>query len=567
MATRPPLSIGALFLAPSTYRHLPAIGWLTHGEVFADLRWQLAQHFQAQTIVLTANQLTSPRAARAAVDSAVRIFGRHDVLLAVVAGRVVRFTRREGDISALALPGSVPGRPGSMLAIHDLLAELRRDVERPLIICADLIGGPDVIAPMTVLPRAFVLASCLPPDAVIEQTCQAALAAALGDLAAAGVRRPASDVLQTALNRAWSAGTEASLRHDGEPVVLASRYVGEQVPGYVRDDLISPDPGSRLDAVTELAALSSENAFARTSLQRLHTHDRSEVVRSYADVMLGQSRQPAVHRLLAVGKIPRDIYEAALSHPDVPNLLPHAGGDITMGVDPPDGEDGCRPRHSAHLAPYRLARTVVTNRQYLAFLAAEDRPCPTHWDTDEPAWHGDDTPVVMVSWLDATRYCDWLTRHLQATGELQRSQRIVLPSEAEWEAAAGNRRGDPFPWGVAPDPSRSNIRVTGIGKVIAPGHFSPHGDNEAGCQDLIGNVWEWTRSLWGHSGHHPTYRYPYHPHDGREMSSARPGARYVIRGGAFYYATECANSYTRNRMLGTDRHPAGGFRVASIDVE
>src|SRR5262249_37658076 len=154
--------------------------------------------------------------------------------------------------------------------------------------------------------------------------------------------------------------------------------------------------------------------------------------------------------------------------------------------------------------------------------------------------------------------------HLHTTGVLPRHERIVLPSEAQWECAAGNRRGDPYPWGDQPDPERANIRATGLAKVIEPGRFSPAGDSVAGCQDLIGNVWEWTRSIWGGSARKADFGYPYDPADGREDLHSDPTVRRVIRGGAFYYAVECANSYTRNQMPPGNRHPAGGFRVAVV---
>jgi len=45
-----------------------------------------------------------------------------------------------------------------------------------------------------------------------------------------------------------------------------------------------------------------------------------------------------------------------------------------------------------------------------------------------------------------------------------------------------------------------------------------------GCEDLSGNVWEWTRSLWGKE-------YPYDPKkDGRENTSAGKDVARVLRG-------------------------------------
>ncbi|WP_020385639.1 formylglycine-generating enzyme family protein [Kribbella catacumbae] len=560
------MSIGAIFIAPTTYRNLPAIGWAAHGDVQAELLWQLGQRFDSKIIVIGDRRLGSPAAARRAVDDARKALDGRAVLLVCLAGHVVEFARRDGLITALALPGSVSGRPTSMLRIDELSAALRLGEGKPVIVCADLVSPRDTAG--TVAPAftgAFVLASRSAADAWPESTCHDALAAVLGGLAASGTEQSVPQLLDVAQQRIVAAGGRPHLTVCASPAVVRSRFIGEQLPDYVREDLSSPDPGSRLDAVTELAALAPSTPFARDSLLRLATRDRAEAVRGYADTMSRQDRQPSLRQLLTGGVVPCDIHEAALKEPAVPELLPHGGGDVVLGVDAPDGQDDCRPRHSVRLQPYRLARTVVTNRQYLAFLAAEGGPCPDHWQADNSLWL-DDLPVVMVSWLDASRYCAWLTRHWHHTGALAPGQRITLPSEAEWEAAASNGYGQRHPWGDIADPRRANIRATGIGAVVASGQFSPQSDNEPGCQDLIGNVWEWTRSLWGHSGHQPTFGYPYQPDDGREAASTRPGGRYVIRGGAFYYATECANSFTRNRMLATDRHPAGGFRVASTSA-
>jgi formylglycine-generating enzyme required for sulfatase activity len=43
---------------------------------------------------------------------------------------------------------------------------------------------------------------------------------------------------------------------------------------------------------------------------------------------------------------------------------------------------------------------------------------------------------------------------------------------------------------------------------------------------MSGNVWEWTRSLWG-------YDYPYDPTDGREHELADDQMPRVVRGGYF----------------------------------
>jgi iron(II)-dependent oxidoreductase len=53
-------------------------------------------------------------------------------------------------------------------------------------------------------------------------------------------------------------------------------------------------------------------------------------------------------------------------------------------------------------------------------------------------------------------------------------------------------------------------------------------------EDLSGNVWEWTRSLWGTDWDKPTFRYPYRPDDGREDLDAPENMRRVLRGGSCF---------------------------------
>ena len=54
----------------------------------------------------------------------------------------------------------------------------------------------------------------------------------------------------------------------------------------------------------------------------------------------------------------------------------------------------------------------------------------------------------------------------------------------------------PISLGHDPDPERANYRDTRINTTSTVGCF-PDGASPYGVEELSGNVWEWTRSLWG----------------------------------------------------------------------
>ena len=232
--------------------------------------------------------------------------------------------------------------------------------------------------------------------------------------------------------------------------------------------------------------------------------------------------------------------------PFEPEMVLIPAGEFRMGSDPKVDKgafDDEQPQHRLFLPDYYLARTPVTNAQYLPFVQAAGQQAPQHWQGGKPPRGKEEHPVVNVSWDDALAYCRWLA---QATGKP-----YTLPGEAEWEKGARGTDGWIYPWGNRWDAARCNSSEGGKGDTTPVGAY-PRGASPYGLLDMAGNVWEWTRSLWGRG-------YPYNPDDGREDLEAG-GAR-VVRGGAFGSDTRRVRCAFRNWFIPDRWLRLRGFRV------
>ena len=129
--------------------------------------------------------------------------------------------------------------------------------------------------------------------------------------------------------------------------------------------------------------------------------------------------------------------------PFEPEMVLIPAGEFLMGSDPSVDKDAYgdeQPQHTLHLPDYYLAKTPVTNAQYVAFVQATDHAPPRHWKSERKPPRGKENhPVVWVTWHDAVAYCDWLSK---VTGEPYH-----LPSEAEWEKGARGSDERIYPWG------------------------------------------------------------------------------------------------------------------------
>jgi formylglycine-generating enzyme required for sulfatase activity len=252
-------------------------------------------------------------------------------------------------------------------------------------------------------------------------------------------------------------------------------------------------------------------------------------------------------------------------------------GPFLMGSTDEDGR-ACsdeKPQHEQIISePFAISRYPITNAQYAAFVQAGGYAEVDYWTEAGWSWRERHSvtcpedygapynlpnhPAVGVSWHEAVAFCRWLTDKFRCAGELTESQEIILPTEPQWEKAARGAAERVYPWGDEPDPNRANYGDTGIGTTSAVGCF-PGGVSPYGIEDLSGNVWEWTRSVWGDDLQTVSFGYPYDPRDGREDINVN--ANRVLRGGTFDNMRKSLRCACR---LGNDpfhRTPFNGFRV------
>lgn len=212
--------------------------------------------------------------------------------------------------------------------------------------------------------------------------------------------------------------------------------------------------------------------------------------------------------------------------------------------------DNESPRHPHYLADFRLADRLVTNAEYLAFMADQGyrRPelwladgwrhvqqhgwsQPLYWESDGPHWQqmtlgGQRAldplePVCHVSYYEADAFARWAGKR--------------LPTEAEIEVVlAGQPR---------------------IGNFHDQDHLQPQPAGAAG--QWWGDLWAWTSTA-------------YHPYPGfrpLEGSAGEYNGKFmcnqmVLRGGACVTSADHLRASYRNFFYPHDRWQFGGIRLA-----
>jgi len=235
--------------------------------------------------------------------------------------------------------------------------------------------------------------------------------------------------------------------------------------------------------------------------------------------------------------------------------------------------------HPVRLASFSMARAPVTQAEFAAFVddGGYRRPelwgpgtawlqetraeHPLYWHRNGEGWqrrHFDTwldlephRPISHVCWWEADAYCRWAGRR--------------LPTEAEWEVAAGaESAGDTFddvrrahPWGRQPAAAEhANLEWRADGPVDVAAH--PAGDSAFGIRGLFGNVWEWTAATFS--------PYPNFEADAYGDNSAPWFAegRKVLRGGSWATRARYVRVPYRNYFHPGRRDVVAGFRTCAL---
>ncbi|HWQ96149.1 MAG TPA: formylglycine-generating enzyme family protein, partial [Candidatus Methylomirabilis sp.] len=215
-------------------------------------------------------------------------------------------------------------------------------------------------------------------------------------------------------------------------------------------------------------------------------------------------------------------------------LIPPGEFDMGSPQDQKFREKDEGPVHRVKIAKaFNMSKYEITQKQWRDVMG-----------TNVSNFKGDNLPVENVSWNDVQEF-------IKKLNDISSPDKYRLPSEAEWEyaAGAGNRTiyyfgdneselGD-YAW----YDNNSGRETHEVGKKKP---------NKWGLYDMHGNVWEWVQDVY-----HDSYQ------DAPTDGSAWEGnaSHRVIRGGSFDYYYEYLSLTSRNNRAPEFRQYTTGFRL------
>jgi len=239
-----------------------------------------------------------------------------------------------------------------------------------------------------------------------------------------------------------------------------------------------------------------------------------------------------------------------ISCKDTSNMVSFKGGSFRIGSDNSLPNEG--PTFETQIAPFLLDKNLVSVADFRKFIDATNYKTEAdkfgdsgvflfdqgQWTLMKGAnWEYplgetkpkslDNHPVTHVGWNDAKSYASWVGKR--------------LPTEFEYEFAAKNGGDSVYPWGntVLKDGKHmANVwQGASVNDLDAKDGFlltSPighYGASPAGLTDMVGNVWQWTESIYA--------SYPGNPNPEPKDPKIR-----TTRGGAFMFDQASEKSFT-----------------------
>ena len=229
------------------------------------------------------------------------------------------------------------------------------------------------------------------------------------------------------------------------------------------------------------------------------------------------------------------------------------------------------PEHKTYLEDYEIGIFPITNREYLEFMndggyetykywlsdgwekvKLNNWKSPMYWEKIDDEWHVRDflgirkinpnEPVCHVSYYEADAYCKWSGKR--------------LPTEAEWEKAAcwneTKQEKTIFPWGNnSPTEENCNLLESYHWGCTEIGTY-PSGKSPSGCEQMIGDVWEWTSSEFVG---YPGFKTGFDEYNDKWFTNQK-----VLRGGSFGTPKMSIRGSYRNFFRLDERWLFSGFR-------
>jgi gamma-glutamyl hercynylcysteine S-oxide synthase len=381
---------------------------------------------------------------------------------------------------------------------------------------------------------------------------------------------------------AWDLGHIAAFedlwlvhRHGGRPLLhadLADVYDAFETPRAGRGDLAFLAPARAreyLEAVRtrSLAVLGEIGAGDGTIPELILRHEQQHSETMLQTMQLA-GLQGFIPDPLDAGRGPAAVRLTGLETVRVP------AGPCTIGA-PAEGfaYDNERPRHRVELAAFELGRVPVSNGAFRAWIEDGGYRRPEWWSAEGWAWRRATGATRPGGWSEDL-HTEWrlgIAEPLRADRPVvhicvheaeafARAHEARLPTELEWEKAATwdpeAGRATRYPWGDEPPVAGHHANLDQRSGGPVPVGSLPAGVAPSGCEQLIGDVWEWTSSDFGGYPGFAAHPYP-------EYSEVFFGAGHrVLRGGSWATRARVATGTFRNWDLPERRQIFAGVRIA-----